>query len=71
MNFIVRMRKQFHRTLTSVYSVAMAEVGESGLSAEAEDLSTASLWKGENDSDAEQMEAYDSNPLASVFSCFV
>lgn len=41
---------------------------ESGLSAEAESLSTASLWKGENDSDAEQMETYDSNPLALVSS---
>jgi hypothetical protein len=40
--------------------------GKSGVSAEAEALSTASLWKGENDSDAEQMEAYDSNPLALV-----
>ena len=47
----------------------MADAGEgtrSGLSEEAESLSTASLWKGENDSDSEQMEAYDTNPLASV-----
>ena len=36
----------------------------SDLSEEAAALSTAGLWKGENDSDAEQMEAYDSNPLA-------
>ena len=35
-----------------------------GLSEDAAALSTASLWKGENDSDVEQMEAYDSNPLA-------
>ena len=35
-----------------------------GLSEDAQGLSAASLWKGENDSDVEQMEAYDSNPLA-------
>lgn len=48
----------------------MAAEGKSGVLAEAEALSTASLWKGENDSDAEQMEAYDSNPLASVWGLF-
>ena len=42
----------------------MAAGSENGLSEEAEALSVASLWKGENDSDVEQMEAYDSNPLA-------
>ena len=46
-----------------VYKV-MAAGSESGLSEEAAALSVGSLWKGENDSDAEQMEAYDSNPLA-------
>ena len=52
-------------TSTFVVVAIMAD-GKSGVSAEAEALSTASLWKGENDSDAEQMEAYDSNPLALV-----
>lgn len=40
----------------------MAE-GDS-LSEEAGGLSVGNLWKGENDSDVEQMESYDSNPLA-------
>ena len=47
-----------------LYTKVMAAGSESGLSEEAAALSVASLWKGENDSDAEQMEAYDSNPLA-------
>ena len=36
---------------------------ENDLPEEEQEMSVSSLWKGENDSDVEQMETYDSNPL--------
>ena len=31
---------------------------------EAEQLTAGGIWKGENESDVEQMEGFDTNPLA-------
>ena len=42
----------------------MASPSNGGLLEEAAALSSACLWKGENDSDVEQMDAYDASPLA-------
>ena len=50
--------------LTRKIKMAAGSSVSTELSEEATGLTTAGLWKGENDSDAEQMEAYDANPLA-------
>ena len=42
----------------------MAEIEKEKKTLEAEHLTAGGIWKGENESDAEQMDGFDANPLA-------
>ena len=58
---LIQQHVHLYFELSIVFLIMAA--GSGNLSEETAALSAASLWKGENDSDVEQMETYDSNPL--------